>query len=244
LRLAVVTMVYNEHILWPLFLLHYIPRVHSIHVLLDTDSDPAFLKAVRDSTPAVSVYDHRFPDGMDDFIKQNAINALAETLDATWILAVDADEFVWPELGEPPPGIAYQIPFVTVYRHRSDDDLDLSREPLFQRRHGDPLVGRAYGRREFIKPCLVRREFARWLPGCHALENPGVPVIPFGQHPWRGVHWCMADPSFVIERRIRGRRDRMSAVNKMFRLTVQHQEITEESVRAELEAHLDDPQLF
>ena len=59
-------------------------------------------------------------------------------------------------------------------------------------------------------------------------------------HHFEGVHWQNADPSFAITRRVRDRKERLSANNRAQRLGYHHATKTVEDVTAELEAHRHD----
>jgi len=59
-----------------------------------------------------------------------------------------------------------------------------------------------------------------------------------------GAHWSMADPKYVIERRLKGRKERQSKNNLEKKYTIQHHNITVESLLNELKKHENDPKVF
>ncbi len=61
---------------------------------------------------------------------------------------------------------------------------------------------------------------------------------------FQGAHWKMADPELAIVRRIINGKNRQSQNNLSGGYQVQDHFITEEEIRAECEAHLDDTVLF
>lgn len=264
MKVALLTMAYNEATLLPFFLRHY-AWVDDIYLLYDTDSTDC-TREIAAADPRVTITDWTFPDGMDDLLKQEAMNHYAAQIEADWIIVADVDEFVFlfdlPLFYQhgPPPRLAPRepialemaeetviaVPFWTVYRHSRDRDLDPAQPPLLQRRHGDPRLGYCYGQHIYIKPMIVRPEIARcgWEVGCHALKGQDPPTLALAHPLWRCAHWCMADPDLAVIRRCRDRRDRMSQANKANKLTVQHWTVTEAEIRAECEEHRHDPQLF
>ena len=90
--IQVITAVYNEELLMPLFLKNY-SFADSILVLLDTattDRTPEILKA----DPRVEIFPITYPDGLNWQTKSNAVNQKALESKADWVMAVDADEFI------------------------------------------------------------------------------------------------------------------------------------------------------
>ena len=98
-----------------------------------------------------------------------------------------------------------------------------------------------------------------WVPGCNRMTFRGHPlkkiaanfmktcmIFPAGisSVPLLGAHWAMAAPAFAIERRIENRKKRQSRNNLEKGMTVQHHNVTEESIMREFAQHKNDPQLF
>lgn len=252
MRIEVVTMWYNEAFLAPFFLNHY-SWVDRITILLDTDTDDD-TEQIALIYPGVAIEPFTFPDGMDDILKIERINQFAAEAQCDWLIAVDADEFIhsWPVTGlGPRASLRYaakdghnlvRSQLYQVYRHKTDKDLDPAQDTIWQRRHGDPDVNSAFNKL-YCKPIIVKPEVGiQWRPGCHSyVPNPAIREAP---KPWIGAHWANADPCFCVERRIRGRRDRMSKRNKQLGLTYQHHNVTEAEILALCRRHLDDPRLF
>ena len=97
MRVDVVSAMYNEELLLPFFLKHY--EWACIHVLLDTDSDDRSV-GMLSKCGNVKVYPITYPDGIDWEMKSDAVCDIAGKVDADWVIAVDADEFVWTPSGE------------------------------------------------------------------------------------------------------------------------------------------------
>jgi hypothetical protein len=125
-----------------------------------------------------------------------------------------------------------------VYRHRTDRDLDPTLPTIWQRRHG-------YQDRTFfgcVKPAIVKPSagitFSIGGHNCSALKG-GISRMRFD-----GAHWLNADPAIAIQRRMRGRRERVSDRSQRNGMGSQHFDITEEAIVAECNKFLDAPQLF
>lgn len=239
MKTALLTMWYNEQFLAPFFLNHY-KYIDEIHLFLDSDTSDKTLEIV-EQFDNVQLYEFSFPDGMDDIIKTEHFNNYYKNLDADKVILVDSDEFIFQ----------YNIPtnkdinFTTlynVYRHVTENDLDVSIPIENQRRHGvlDPM---------YIKPNVVtgRLDNFRWGLGIHECWHNGVHYVNYENYNgslYTGAHMAMADPAYVIERRIKNRKERQSKSNLEKGLTVQHHNITEEQIIAELKAHENDQEVF
>lgn len=261
MKIEVITMWYNESYLSRFFLKHY-SFADKIHIIIDTDTDDDTLN-ICSKYNNVEIDSIKFPDKFDDEIKINKINSVYKKLDCDWAIVVDSDEFVFPmPLGSDiKEKLAIESEYDVilsrmwqVYRHRTDADLDYNLPVITQRRHGDPNVSEGVNRL-YTKPIIVKGGLdISWEPGCHALSKShnfikkrinkliGFPKI--SPTIFAGVHWAMADPQYVIERRIHGRKDRFSKNNRDKNLSWHLLDITEESLMHECESHMDDPQLF
>lgn len=139
---------------------------------------------------------------------------------------------------------------VGVWQGLADNDPDVdaiyrltSALPvLWLRRHGDPNRT-AGGNANYQKPIIVKAGLGLWWGvGLHNYaENPRVRVAS-GR--FDGAHWRMADPDLAVSRRLRGRRENVSAEDIENRWSYDNFDITESEIRAECAAHLNDPQLF
>lgn len=248
MKIATITAVYNEEDLLPLFLKHY-DYVDEIHIILDMATDDRTL-AILTTDKRVIVHPIEYPGGLDWIKKQDAVNRLALNLDADWLYAIDADEFIWPPwfmerprafLSEATGNLLYASMW-QVYRHRDEGDIDPLRYPAGQRRHGSKQVGVSYGYPLYRKPVVVRSgQGIQWDCGCHAyLPNP---QIVLNQHHYRGAHWCMADPDLAVKRRL-AQKARQGEENLKHGRGIQNHHVTEDEIRAECAAHLNDPRLF
>ena len=260
MKIELITTWYNESFLAPFFLSHY-SFVDTIHVLLDRDTNDDTIQKCS-SHRNVRLEMVTLPDALDDVLKIGMINALYRTLDCDWVLAPDADEFVFPlPLGTDirhalADERAFEVVYAQmwqVYRHRTDSDLDPTLPAVPQRRHGDPNVTTGLNA-AYVKPIIVKGglDFA-WAPGLHAFQKPKSRIIrAFHRLAGRpkisprrlyGAHWAMADPEFAVARRT-ARRNHLSKANIENRRGVQHFDITEAKIRRECDEHLDDLLLF
>jgi Glycosyl transferase family 2 len=263
LKINVVCAFFQEEFLVPFFLSHYsfADRIHAL-ATPGNDRTVELLKA----DPRVELHYFESPAGMDDGLKIQKINALVAAIgqECDWIIVVDSDELVWPEnwsaaaregLPRNPVSVVDFLSLVPgdescvmarmwqVFRHESDADLDVAKTPVFlQRRHGCPdrespaLAG-------YCKPIVIRANHGfQFTAGQHRLEASSR--LKFSSRGFDGAHWANADPCFAVGRILRGRRDRMSAHNKVMGMGVQYFTIDEGQILGNCQAHRQDPQLF
>jgi hypothetical protein len=249
MKIEVIVMMYQEATLAPLFLDHY-SFANKISVLLDVDTTDN-TKGICNQFPNAEVHPFKFPDMMDDEIKQYAINRAALMSKADWLIVVDADEFVFnPDLASTVPAYLSVVPepivyadMWQIYRHKTEKPIDSSKPALLQRRHGDPDTDNLPLHHAYKKPCVVRGGFGiQWIPGVHMLTHGQN--LPVSKRRLKGTHWAMADADLAIQRRIYGRKLRQSQNNLKKKLSFQNHEITEEQIKAECNAHENDPKLF
>ncbi len=248
LKIAVVTMVYNEAMLLPYFLRHY-SYLDEIHVLYETDSTDESLEILT-RAPNVVIEKCHIEGGLDDIEKIKLINQAVQNTNADWVYVVDPDEFIFPPNNESPHNfLKRQVCDVVrsgmfqVYRHRDDKDLEPSLPPISQRIHGDPNLFSTDTQADraannlYIKPNIVRpSKKLNFYPGHHHIEGNPVPSHEL----YLGVHWQMADPSIAIARRI-ARKARISERNRAHRMGWQHFDITVDKIEDDCRHHLDDP---
>jgi len=243
MSVAIVTTMYNEEILAPLFFLHY-NWADEIHVLYDVDSTDNTFEICKNN--GAIIHDLKFPDMMDAGIKQSELNKIFGSLTTEWGIIVDADEFVFHDffsvnifLQQLPYGVDRVSAWLwNVYRHVTDKDIVTTHPPKYQRRHGDPNFEDWYNR-HYIKSCIARpKYFSNFNIGCHDFNpNPNAPSLI-------GTHWKMADPELAIIRRIKNGRDRQSKMNLSQNWQCHDFHITEEQIRNECKQHENDPLLF
>jgi hypothetical protein len=236
---------YNEAALIPFFLSHY-HFVHAIEAFVSPSLDAT--RELLAADPRVLLRDVEMPDGIDDDMKVAWLNAAIRQPDNehAWHLVLDADEFIWPPgdpacvtveaflAAVPVNEAAVEARMVQTYRHESESDLDPTIAPVvLQRRHGFSMG---------IKPIVLRSNLPfEFAPGNHKVYGGGeVSTTRF----FEGAHWQNADPSFAVTRRIRDRKERISAINRARGHGVHHYTLTEAEVLAELEAHRHDDQRF
>lgn len=254
LQIEVITMMYNEAVLAPLFMRHYAPWADTLTVFYSESSDGTRqvleTAAVECRAKSLAIMPFEFPDGFDDKLKINCLNRAVRESSADFVVCVDADEFVhpWPfdqtearKALEKETGNVVRCSMFNVYRHSTEKDIDPTIPPLFQRRHGPVEDGQEGRLREFDKPCIVRPDsWPTFELGCHSVR---MPYPEWSNSIWRGVHWGKAD-HFCLNRYVRDRRDRLSETNRHYGFGIKHFTLTEETIRAELKAHENDPQLF
>lgn len=243
MKIDVICMMYQEEMLAGLFCDHY-KFVDTIHIIYDTDTSDN-TKAICEQYPNVIIHPYTFPDMMDDALKQEQVNKMAAELDVDWILAVDADEFIFNKdtvdtvrayLEESKETII-SVTEWQVYKHVTENKICSYIPALLQRRYGDK--GTAF----FQKPCVIRGRLGiSWQAGCHILsENIPYPVLENGL---QSTHWCNADIDLAIHRRIYGRKLRQSKYNLETGLSCHNHNITEDDIIAVCKAHEHDPLLF
>jgi len=218
MRVEVITSVYNETFLAPLFLSHYAGWTDKITILTA-----------------------QFPGGkLDDEIKMNLINDAIARSTASWVIAVDFDEFIWPlPFGTDPrkaledeTGHIIDCHMIRVWRHRTDSDIDRMKPPLPQRMHGTP---------DHHKPSIFRPQGVKLGIGIHSATFP--PHYRWGSV-WSAAHWANADPCFGIERSRTARQMRLSPNNLWHGWGTIPQWLEPQFLEREYEKHLDDPKMF
>jgi 2-polyprenyl-3-methyl-5-hydroxy-6-metoxy-1,4-benzoquinol methylase len=248
LKIAAVTMVYNEALILPYFLRHY-EYLDEIHVLYETDSTDETLSILNQARNVVIENCH-IKGGLDDIDVVDLVNDTVRRIRADWVYALDPDELIFPYNESPHDFLERQKDYnvvraalFNVYRHRTDKDLNPSLPPVPQRIHGDPNLfdtfqhGNRVANICYIKPIVVRpSDEIRFLPGKHIILGH-VKISP---EFYAGAHWRMAEPSIPLRRRME-HRARHSERNKAYALGWHDFNVTEESLRAECDRHLDDP---
>jgi 2-polyprenyl-3-methyl-5-hydroxy-6-metoxy-1,4-benzoquinol methylase len=242
-------MVYNEALILPYFLRHY-EYLDEIHVLYETDSTDETLSILQQA-PNVMIKNCHIEGGLDDIEKVNLINDALHSIEADWVYVLDSDEFIFPYNESPYDFLKRQTNYnvvraalFMVYRHRTDSDLNPSLPPVPQRINGDPNLCLTFQHQKrllvniwCIKPIVVRPSHRiRFVPGNHAVWGN----IKMSPEFYAGAHWMMADPSIAIDRRMK-RKSRISDRNKAHDMGWHDFNVTEESIKAECDRHLDDP---
>ncbi|GAI19650.1 unnamed protein product [marine sediment metagenome] len=160
MKIAIVTVWYNEEDLAPFFLKHY-SYTDKIFLFLEATDKT---KEICEQFPNVQVEDFIQPDGMDDILKVEKINQVVRELkgEFDWVYSVDADELIFPpkEYKDAKDFLfkqqknSYNLVYTKifqVYRHVTDEDLDINKPILAQRQHGDPDLT-SFFNRSYIKP--------------------------------------------------------------------------------------------
>lgn len=242
MKIDIVSAVFNEEFLLPYFLKHY-SFANKIHILLDQDTNDRSEEIIK-SFQNTEIIPMHFPDGMDDELKINFLNDYYSKLrNVDWTIFADADEFVRMErhdlniLIDRTPSTVYKAKLFQVYRNTNEVDLTLSKDPFYQRVHGDPNIQTGINSL-YVKPMIVRPEQdIKFSVGCHFVTGNVV----FGDYLFTGSHWAMADKCFCLERRLKYRKARQSQNNLKKGLTYHQHNITEESLLQEIKNHENDP---
>lgn len=246
--LTIVSMWYNEEDLAPFFFEHY-KEVDKIIILLDTDTTDN-TRQICENYKNVEIKDFTFPNMYDNYVKTDRINEELKTIEADWVIGIDSDEFIFApkeyrgtrefltSLGK------YTVVYSKIYqlyRHISENDLDIKKSPIFQRQHGDPSFAPPFNSC-YIKPDVIRGKMdILWGLGFHLCSGKDIRVAPIRFH---GAHWMMADVDIAIKRRIYGRKMRYSKRNIETGLSWHNRDITEEIIRKECQKHLNDPNVL
>ena len=247
MKIIVISMWYNEAFLAPFFLSHY-GYADEIRIIIDSDtSDDS--QQICSKYPNVKTEEFTYPNMYDCRLHVEKVSELASHLDCDWIIAVDADEFIFPEMLEPvseflkrQKGNLVYAKMWQVYRHRTENDLDPTKPAIWQRRHGDPNPNKGF-EKLYNKPIIVKPEAkVIWKLGFHSYHKNNI--VKVADEKFIGTHWKMADIGMAIERRIKDRRERMSRRNLERGWGRQDHQITENKIREECERHLDDSKIF
>jgi len=241
-KITVLSMWHNEAFLAPFFLSHY-AYADKIHLMIGNDTTDN-TREICGLYSNVEIEEFSFPGHLlNDTLKIKKFNEVAANVDYDWVIAIDADEFIFPPNQEDPreflarqdANLLY-APMWQVYRHTTESDLDPNKPAIWQRRHGNPKVHHS-------KPIVVRPETKiEWAVGHHGYtDNNKIRVSPDS---FLATHWGMADADMAIRRYINGRKLRMSKENLAKQYGYHTFQLTEVRIRAECAAHANDPQLF
>jgi len=227
--ITVITAWYNEEFLSNLFLYHY-KFADKIIVLLDESTNDSTEDCIKDfafryQCPDIIVKQLDMPKGMDDKLKQRQINIEYMKITDGWVIIADADEYIYPPRG----GLKHflnsvsvdvvKVDYFQMFQHRNELALNRGTPVFDQRKHGQ-----RNGLFRWMKPAVARagKEFS-WSVGHHEID-----AMAKQYHPTmlQGAHWAMADLSLAIERRIKGRKNRMSDENKAANLSAHNFDVT------------------
>ncbi len=233
MRVEVCTCIYNEEFLLPYYLNHY-QWVDRINILLDRDTNDNSLKVMQQWSNRIDikVFPMKMENGFDNIFKIDKLNDLFRSISSEIVFMVDADEFILAdrEKVESVEDGVHAVYFAQIYRNISDIDLDIKNPSIYQRRHG-VIDG--------LKPILVKNcKDVSWGVGCHECNQPVIT-----KHMFKLAHWCMADPSFCIDRRMH-RIARVSEADKERGFCVHLTSSTLESAIQECESHLNDERIW
>jgi len=247
MKISVLTSFFNGDLMIPYFMSHY-AYADEIIVLFNDHGKPidAATKKLVTSYPNARLAPFAYPAIKTDYsFAADLCNRTLARLDSDWAIVASADELIFPvgmqdtrEVLGKADGVVITVALWWAFRHRTDVDLDPTLPAIWQRRHGSPI-------REgpgCIKPAIVRPNAGiRFSVGAHGCSSSrgSASTIRFD-----GSHWLHADPTIGIQRRLRGRRENMSANTLRSGLGAHHFDITEAAERAECAKFIDAPQVF
>ena len=249
MNVSVITRWFNEAFFAPFFLSHYAWADEIIVLLEKTSTD--------DSAKIVKKYRNARVEWQDngkvlnDRVLSDMMSDRAASCKSDWVIRADADELTFPygflhgladprkEIEKANGNVIYTL-YRWVYRHHTEKDLDPKREAVFQRRHGGRYNLCASMGNDYLKPTIVRPSAKlRWTPGEQSIWNQDDAVM--SSTFFDGVHWQAADIDQWVKRNAANDR-RLSDENKKNGWGVKN--FTEEMIRAECKAHLNDPQVI
>lgn len=240
MNIEIITMWYNEAFFVPYFMKHYSYADH-IHIVIDADTNDGCDEMAK-KYPNTTIEYFKFPDMNDEQIRIAKMNSLYANSRADWVIAPDADEFIFRKnmhqyLSKQTCDIIF-VRFFQVYRHITDTDLNPKKPVWGQRMHGDPEVVSGSNRRG-LKPIVVKTgvERLKWTPGFHKIWNRHKYIT--SNKALLGQHWTLADPCFCVERRV-SRCNRQSQNNLKNGMDYHNNGVTVENVLAECKAHEND----
>jgi hypothetical protein len=248
MRISVISRWHDEEFLAPFFLSHY-AWTDEIIIMLDRSTTDRSAEIIpRYHNARLEYFDHG--GKLNDRLLAGMMSELAASLESDWVIYVDADELAFPANPHFNPrdvlsgasGNLIETWFSWVYRHRTEADLNPLRPAMWQRRHGGRYTLAKGCGESFMKPCIVRPEVGiRWGVGQHDYEpNPRIQVSPVR---FAGAHWQMADVDMAIRRSLpRTNGNKLSSENLKKGWGVRSW--TEDMIRKECAAHLDDPRVF
>jgi hypothetical protein len=245
--ITIISAWYNEEFLARLFLNHY-SFADQIIIMLDESTNDDTVNMItgfgmKNKTPEIDIKTLAMPNGMDDSLKQAQINTQYSNINIGWVIIVDADEFIYI----PDGGMSHflnrvsvdvvRVDYFQMYQHASENKLDTDRPIFEQRRHG-----KRNGLERWKKPAVARAgKNLSWAVGHHeitAVRNQYHDTM------LTGAHLYMADYKLAVERRIKGRKDRMSLENRQAMLSAHNFGITEQQIYAECDSNSNCNQVF
>lgn len=237
--ITVITCWYNEEFLSNLFLSHY-SFADKIIILLDENNNDNTLNIINKNNN-IEIKTLKMPDGMDDQLKQDQINNEYKTINDGWVIIADADEFIYlPEQGMSSylkniKEDVVKIDYFQMYQHKNENPLNQVTPVFEQRRYGI-----RNGLDRWIKPAIARANIGiKWTVGHHEISTLNIHPIPLF-----GAHWAMADIDLAINRRISGRKNRMSQNNYNYRYSNHNFRITEEEIETICQKNNNCPLVF
>lgn len=248
--ITVITAWYNEEFLASIFLRHY-SFADEIIILLDESTNDDSVNIINRFKiyplymyrPLITVKKLVMPNGMDDQLKQSQINSEYKKINTGWVIIADADEFIKiPSDGlecflEPIAADVVKVDYVQMYQNKSELPLNRIYPPFEQRRYG-----KRNGFERWRKPAVVKAgKGLKWTVGHHEINARPDQIH---NEMLLGAHWYMADQHLAIERRINGRKNRMSPENYKAQMSAHNFTITEHDIEDVCRANMNCPRVF
>jgi hypothetical protein len=236
----------NEIFLAPWFFKHY-SFADRITILWDRFWDNIKEQVFKDKPDNINIIPIAYKGsdgGIDEMVKSRTLAEIYRSSTCDYCIVVDADEFVFGTKQDIESGYDFsKVKLYDVFRHVTDNDLDINVPIKEQRRHG-------FFRWMYNKPIVLKSGFnVDFDSGQHAIFVDGkrhnyiLRGLPEDQKKRYkpggliGAHWCFADLFFCLERRTR------KAARHGVRFT-DYNKINEQSVIDECKIHENDGLVF
>lgn len=243
MKISILSKWFNEKDLAPFFFNHY-SWADEFLIYLDSGVNDGTDRLLMKQPKAKIIWGES-TGKLDDYICVTALNEIARNSDADWLIYADADEFVFPHdfsdpreyLSKADGNLIYSHMW-NVFQHVDDKPLDKKQPPLYQRRHGDPIIIPECVKPNILKPSLQ----IHWGVGCHYF-SPNERHVP-SSFRFSGVHWQSVDLELACKRRIKGVKERLSERNLQNLWASHNFNVTREEIKALMKQHENDPLLF
>lgn len=238
MKIEIIVPIYNEELILPFFLKHY-NWVDQINILLANDTNDNTLEILSKTiNPKIKIIENTEIKIDHQVRKENVMN-IYNNIDADWVINVDCDEFIFINK-EYFSNIKKNITVIKtilydVYRHITENDLDINKPIMEQRRHGyllEPF---------YIKPSIIKAKKDIDI----GIGNHGVSgsEVVYNDKNVIGAHWKNASWEIAVNR-IRNKRGRRSKNDLSKEWGKRDWYVTEEDIKKDFKLHENDPQVF
>ena len=242
MKLDLITSVYNEEYLLPIFLNHYQNQVDRIIVLYNmasTDNTSKILNDFDDQNK-LTIIPFSFEDGLNDIVKKDWFNNCISKSNADYVIAVDIDELIFPSLSfhssiksilERNKSDYYECTLFQMYPDAETEKKDIDCNSLiWEQRHWGIFE------KDYQKPSIFKPQQWRVGIGNHFIYNAFNPQVRANKtnilsRYFYGCHLNNVNLDFAIQRRLS--RTNMSKVNIKNGYGIQYIDVTEQNIRDE-----------